>query len=292
VSSRIRIGVALVVGVVIIGGAFYLRGQTEVLPTGILSVSGSPTRGSIAETDKNNNGINDWEESLQTLTINSASKTGTAIAAGGDYEPKTLTDRFAQKFFEEYTTSDASGSSDPAAQQAFLNSSIAQLSGEALDTPYTQKDIRIGDSSPQALRDYGNNISDIVNRYSGASTENELTVFARVIDNDNAKDYQTLTNISTAYSKVLADTLVLAVPPELASSHLLLVNAYLAVQADVAAMANAKTDPLYALVRVKRYEEDAKALYAVFNTIYSYLYSSGVRYASDEPGSIFQVAGN
>lgn len=286
VSSRVRIVGAIFLGVIIIGGAFYLRNAREyekALLGGIAVSDVSPRREVAA---------GNWEASLRTLTLARASTTaGRVLGTDVDYEADTVTERFAQSFFEQYLASDAVGALTPENQEAFLTDSLKTLAPEVTDTLFTSQDIRTTESSPEAVRAYGNILSEITTRHSGVSSENELAIFARAVAGGDtaSQDFKTLTNIATAYKNVLTDTLNVSAPSEFRDEHLALVNAYLAIHNDIAAMADAQNDPLYALVRTKRYDADVQALYALFTDIYSQLYRAGVRYAADEPGALFQT---
>ncbi len=49
-------------------------------------------------------------------------------------------------------------------------------------------------------------------------------------------------------------------------------------------------DPILALVRVKRYEDDAAGMYYAMKNIFDTLHTAGVRYQYDEPAGRFGLA--
>ena len=201
----------------------------------------------------------------------------------------TMTDSFARSFFENYTRGSLSGALTDSNQDLFLKASIADLFEGASDSLYTARDVLIGESSDAYLRTYGNTIAEITVRHSPQNTENELAIFERFLQTKKDADHIKLTNIANTYSRILADTLKVAAPPELADEHLMLLNAYQAVQRDIDAMAMSMIDPVHALLRVQRYDSDVQVLSEVFSRIYIHLYEQGVRYGGDEPASMFRV---
>lgn len=290
VNSRVRIGGALVLGAIIIGGAFYVRGKEESPVLGTIDVGKSTPRGEVALVDADNDGVSDWEESLRTLSLQKASTTAGEIAgASVDYNPTTVTERFAQDFFENYLETSASGVLTAENQEAFLTSSIATLAPDIADKLYTNADIVLGGSSSEDLRAYGNIIADITIQNSAGNTESELLIFQRAVEGQNPDDFAELTNIANAYNGMLTDTLKVAVPEALADEHLALINAYAAVASNVHAMATMNDDPLLALLRVKRYDTDVAALQSALSGIYHYLYLNNVRFGEGEPGAIFKL---
>jgi len=286
VSKRTRIGGAILLSIGFILGAFYLKYNTVNTQTGAVVAVPQPTvpRTYIAQQ-------NNWENGLESMTLRAAKDAPEIDIEGteGETNANTVTDVFARSFFENYTRSSLSGALSENNKELFLKASLSDLLKNTEDVPYGREDVLIGDSSDASLRDYGNRIAEITVRYSPNNTENELSIFERALQSNSPEDYQKLTNISDAYAQVLADTLKVAAPPDLANEHLMLLNAYQAVQHDIDAMAHASADPVYALLRVKRYDSDVQTLVNTFSRIYLYLHTEGIRYADDEAGALFRA---
>lgn len=276
-----RIGGAVFVGIALIAGAFYISRLQNQTPDsdGLTANSIESTRGILAG--------GNWEEELREMSLRAnpdAAELDFNEAAPVLAEPTTLTEKFSRSFFESYVRTNASGRLENGGQEAFLNASIDSLAAEAGDELYTSRDITIGGSEIADLRAYGNAIAAIVKTHL-PTPQGELTIFQTALANDDGEELKKLANIHEAYDAILTDTLHLAAPSSLAVEHVALVNAYLAVRNDIRAMETAFEDPLYALVRVKRYQDDELAIIASVTRIYRFLYQAGVRYASDEPGS-------
>lgn len=285
-TGILRVGGALFLGIVIVAGAFYLRSQASTAAQVATVVQATPDRTYIESTDKNQDGIRDWEEELRDMTLRTASDAPlyTEPEAEASAEPKTLTEQFSRSFFETYVRNDASGMLNENRKESLLDASIASLEVSARDTLYTKHDIVVGDDSAAVLRAYGNSINEIITRHS-FPTENEIAVFERALQSNSEAELEKLTNIANAYDAILTDTLTVSAPADLLAEHVALVNAYLAIRNDVRAMAASFDDPLYALIRVKRYQDDTAALHASLRRIYMKLEASGVVYAAGESGA-------
>jgi len=282
--KRTRTVVALVVGLLIIGSALYFKGEEGTAPASVVAVGDESTRSYI-------NSEGDWAKELDVMALRAAEDAPEIEIEGVASSTLlgTVTDSFARTFFEEFARGELSGALDDSNKELFLQASVAKLTQTTDDTLLTKNNIRIGtENDLAALRTYGNTIAAITQRHTAGTTEDELTILKRGLASENEEDFATLTNMAAAYSRILADTLEVFVPPELADEHVLLVNAYQAVGNDIAGMSEGLTDPVYALVRLQRHEEDAKAMATALDRIYQTLSAKGVRYTSDEPGALFQ----
>ena len=119
--------------------------------------------------------------------------------------------------------------------------------------------------------------------------ESELNILHEAITTDDASVLEKLDPTITAYERLLADALATPAPEELVNDHLLLVNSYQAILSDVKAMRFSFDDPLYGMVRTRRYESDILSLNTSLSHIYTYLYTAGVRYTGEEAGALFRI---
>lgn len=292
VNSRIRIGGAFLVGVGIILGAIFIRpAPTESTAAVVRAVEGDgvTARTYIPSADSNRDGVFDWEEEIdsvvQEVTEDLPQITLDEIGET-DY---SLTGTFARSFFEDYLTRSLSGSLTEENVDLFLTSTILSVERDVRDTFYTRKDIINGQDTPAAERAYGNAVAAAVQPYLDDTAESELVLLERGVLEEDDGAYQELTNIANAYERALTATLLVPTPPDFVGAHLTLVNAYQKVANNVSAMAEADTDPLHALLRIGTHEEDIATLQAAFERIYKRLHESGVRYANDEPASLFNA---
>jgi len=286
-GTRVRIAAAFVVGTLIIGGAFLLK-QTATDSEGVDVVAITQPQSTRTYISKGT----DWTRELQAATLRAA-KDAPEITIGeasaSEAAGNTVTDTFARSFFESYFRGNLSGNIDETNSSFFVHDSVATLASAGQDPLLTANDVVIGAATDVSIRAYGNRLVEIMKHHLSNYTEDELALFAQALQANDTSKFDTLTNIADAYEHILADTLKVAAPPQLIEEHVALLNAYQALGNDIDAMAAGQTDPVYALVRVQRYESDAQALLDALSRIYTLMYRAGIRYTKDEPGALFQV---
>lgn len=286
-NKGIRIGGALVLGIVMVGGAFFLRASGDAEEEQFAITVAEPARTYIPKTDTDGDGTPDWEEELQAATLRAAKDAPEIDIENASGTQDTLTAAFARSFFESYLT-EGGASGDSLAQEALIAGAMSDLAQNAEDDPITLNDIITGSDDTAALREYGNRIAAAVSKNSAdLGTENEADIFIRYAETNSEEDKQALEAIRNSYAALLSETLLIAAPPQLIHEHLALVNAYQAIRNDITGMIETHADPLHALLRLQRYQSDALVLYESVSALYSTLYNMGVRYATDEPGAMF-----
>jgi len=283
-SAQKRIITAIIASTAIVSGALLLKGDPITFTNNshndanAIVVTAAPERSAIAIADSNNDGTPDWQESLLTTTpIAVAPETSSYLP------PDTLTDRFALEFFEQMVRNENNGAFGQS-PEALVAASSQALVSQAVDTPITTKDITVGsDNSSAALASYGESIAAIIQLYSETNPQNEVTILESAL---RAQDEDLLTELDgkiAAYSKFLEETKQLIVPSKIVNQHLNLLNSYQALLSDITAMRNAFADPMLALLRLKRYQDDVFGLTISISTLYTTLTEQG---ASWPQGSV------
>lgn len=239
----------------------------------------APERNYIPVADSNNDGIPDWQEILdgtEPIALDPATV---------DYEePSTLTDQFARTFFEGYVRDKGYGEFGSSPEEIVANTSV-NLQNQALDRLYTFDDIVIGTGNTvEDLKQYGNAIAlvNLQNRIP-VSTRNEIDIVDEAVASSNADVLQELDVIIESYTNIHDGVKNSAVPPRIAKEHLDYLNALNAVRNDITGMKQAFTDPLYALLRVKRYQDDVAGFYQTILNLQNAILDAGVVYSPDDP---------
>jgi hypothetical protein len=278
-SAQKRIMTAIIVSMTVVSGALLIKGAGNGVSqnsTGsdanAIVVSAAPERSAITITDSNNDGVPDWQESLITTTpIDIEEKDSNYLT------PDTLTSQFALEFFEQIVRSENSGVFGQSPEELVAASSDA-LVAQAVDAPITRKDITIGnDTSEGALTTYAKNAIAIVETYSEQNPRNEMEIIQDALRTQNPAVLTELDAKVIAYTKFLEETQRLTVPSSVATEHLNLLNSYQAIRNDIVAMRNAFTDPMLALLRLKRYQDDALGLTRSIDQLSIVLIQQGVQ---------------
>jgi hypothetical protein len=139
------------------------------------------------------------------------------------------------------------------------------------DVVLTAQDINPVPSSPEAIRTYANTIASILINNNVPNAENELTIFRQAMDTQNPAVLNKLDPLITSYKNMRDQTLATPVPQGFEKQHLDLVNVYQAIYAGISDMKLGFSDPAVALIRIKRYPDDARGLGNALTNIYTAL---------------------
>lgn len=284
-----RIGATILVSTAIIAGALILRGDTNQQNVATV-VNGEPVvvteaakREAIPIADSNGDGVPDWQEALQ----NTAPVEVTEATSSFFMEPTTLTDQFALQFFEQMVRNEQYGDFG-AAPEALVQNFSTKLAATAVDKPITEADIlESGDNSPAALAAYGERLAIIMLSHDDTSNENEAVILERALRDNNPEELRKLDDKISVYRNILTDTLATRAPSSVALEHVILLNAYQAILNDLVGMRNAFADPMEALLRVKRYQEDADGLARAIVIMAEKLTAGGAQWPANSP--VYQI---
>lgn len=289
-KGKFGIGGAIIIGIVMILGAFYVKQNNSAQAQGTLVIP-MEVRTPLHTKDSNTNGIPDWEEDLQANifeTIQIPTTTNATSSEGGTYvPPTTFTGKFSEAFFKDYLQGKVNGKdfSDPT---EFINSAVDTVENSTASKRHTRLEIVIIPSTPESIRAYGNRIAEIT-QINTVESENEALILQKALGTSDKSELDKLDPIYTVYTNIITDTLAMEVPETLAFEHLELLNAYEAILTDIGAMRIAFSDPLYALARTKQYQEDADSLFNALKNIAQKLTENEVTYSKDEPGAFFYL---
>ena len=112
-----------------------------------------------------------------------------------------------------------------------------------------------------------------------------MTIMVDIVNNNEVtdKDIEDLNLVAKMYKGTLEDTLSISVPKEFAKEHLDLINVYNALYHDVLGLTELINDPVKALIRVKRYQDDVVGLTIAMENMYR---------ALDKAAYVFQTSDN
>ncbi len=276
-----RIFGAVVFGVLLVCGSFaythFNRAEIESTPTGlVVAKSDQPLRNYIGSNDKNNNGVPDWQEALRTeepIKLDS-------IATSTYEAPTTVTGQFAVDFFQQIVQNKKFGEFGDTPEELIAQANSDLVRDAQSDTLFSRGDIIIlPNTTPELARTYANEIADITIRNGiPADTPNEVLILERAIQRSNPEVLNELDVIIDSYQGMVIEMKRTPVPNELVNEHLDLLNVYQIILTNVEAMKLAFEDPLYTLLRLQRYQDDATKLFFAFTGVFDAAYEAGARF--------------
>ncbi len=248
-----------------------LQEQSTTNPATVIN---TPARTYIAVTDTNGNGIEDWREEFLTEEPIVMASTTTFVM------PETITDQVGIDMFESMVRGKALG---PFAdtETELVDTATARAIKAGTDTMYTERDIVTTNTNNITVRAYGNALGQSVVDNSSKYGD-ELAIVNRALQTNNGTELDKLNDIALSYKKLRDEALNTPVPDQFIRVHLDLINTYNAMYNTISGLQLAVSDPMVALVRIKRYQDDALGLqYAISNLITALDPYNSVFYADD-----------
>lgn len=271
-------------------GSYFLASEKtsapNLDPTAAVVAGPAPEREPIEVRDSDNDGIPDWKEEFgYTHPIEITQQ----VPETESYTiPDTLTNRLAIDLLTSTVHAQGYGPFGPT-QEQIIGSAAVEIGAAGEDTLYTRSNIEIvQNNSLDALRAYGNKVAEIalVNSIP-AETRHEIEIFQSALYSEDQSLLAELDPIIASYSNMKDGMLLMSVPSSMSPFHLDLLNTYNAILADIQAMQNVDNDPLYTMVRMKRYFDDVQGMSNAIANLYAALYQSGVRWTTDDIATDF-----
>jgi hypothetical protein len=321
-DTRTRtITISLIIAVVLIVGAFYYSGHSLSLhPASANAESSEELLKAYAEKDTDSDGLPDWQEALYgtsptnahsvrpTLTDSQAvaqglvtpqyadaasanaptpSKKATTVP-GPAAAPGSLTEQFAQLFFNNYLGN--RGSTPPSADemQTFVQSAIAELETSQVKTDaYAATDMKVAGNGGDALRAYAGAMDDAFAAHTVQLPYDELTYFSDAVEKNDATALKNVGLIGAAYVNVSRDAAKASVPDEAAAAHLALVNAMARLGNTINDMATVDDDPIRAMLGLQSYPGDLATFVSALGAMNQVFTGESVTIARDAKGGSF-----
>ena len=278
---------ACLVGFAMVAGAYVLStfGESNFKTQQAAVIVAQP-RVAIAVTDENDNGIEDWRDEFittQPLVVEPIEST---------YEtPTTLTGQLGVDFMEDYIRSKSYGPFGRDQTQV-VEDAVDILTTESAYRLYDTPDITILPTPADAdVVTYANTIALAITNNDPGGTESELDILNRILKTPEADPAETakIAAIADAYANMRDQTLATPAPAFFVKQHLDLINSYHALYEGITAMAMANEDPALALVRLKRYQDDALGLQIALQNMYTSLVPYASLVGPTDPALLFVI---
>jgi len=289
IISSPRIIGACIIGCALVAGAYTLSnfGSSWFAPTQTASVAvtESVPRAAITVTDNDQNGIEDWRDEFVTNEPIVLPQIDEA------YEPPdTLTGQLGVNFIEGYLQNKTYGPFGRS-QEEVIDNTVNVLTEQTAHELYDTPDITIlNEWDDQDIRTYANTMAlAITNNNQKQITEGELFILSDILTNNNVGRISELESLANTYLQMRDTSLNIPVPAFLVKEHLDLINTYHALHKDIEAMTLVINDPAFALMRLKRYEDDAAGLGYALENMYQALSPYASLVQPSDPALLFVI---
>ncbi len=289
IAGASLVGVALILGALVIknfggGGSQYpttAAVTTKTMPTTI------PERDFITVTDSNGDGVEDWrEEFVMQAPIELPAGTSSVAFT----MPTTVTDQVGIQLFETLIRSKANNIPTQSNEDIAIRTA-GKIQGLAQDTLYTTSDVTVISTDPVSIRRYGNTMGQSMINHN-VKSEGELEIMYQAVQTNDAEAIKKLEPLAEMYKKLRDDALATPVPDRFVAEHVLLINAYHAMYRNLSDFQLVFDDPIVALLRIKRYQDDATALGIALNRMYRNAAPFATLFREDDPAMIFTAFSN
>ncbi len=283
---------AFVVGFALVAGAYTLsnfnapRINTQNEPIYGLAAASALDRNYIAVTDTDSNGIEDWREEFVNDT---PIVIDTEVVGPVQYTPPTsITDTIGIQLFQNFLQAKGRGNVGPTTDQVVTDTAELLRATAVQDYIYKLNQIQVIATSDDAIRTYANTLGQILIN-NNVQSEGELVIIERAMQTEDPKELEKLDPLINMYKNLRDQTLATPVPAGFEKQHLDLINVYNAVYATLDGMKLAFADPVVALLRVQRYQDDTKGLRIALQNIYSSLVPHVRLFTESDPAAVFLV---
>jgi hypothetical protein len=282
---------AFVVGFAMVAGAYTLsnfnapRVDLQKEPMYGLAAASAPDRTYISVTDTDNNGIEDWREEFVNdtpLIIDSE------VAGPVQYTPPTsITDTLGIQLFQNFLQAKGRGNVGPTTDQVVTDAAELLRTTAVQDYIYKADQILVVARDDNSIRTYANTLGQILINNNVSGAEDELVIIDRALRTENIDELNKLDPLISMYKNMRDQTLATPVPAGFEKQHLDLINVYQAVYATLDGMKLVFADPVVALLRVQRYQDDATGLAIALQNMYRSLQPYDSLFSDTDPGLVF-----
>ncbi len=278
---------ACVIGFAMVAGAYVLSNFGK--PSGTFqnaqiaqSQQAAPVRSAIVVTDENDNGIEDWRDEFVT--------TEPLVIANDDstpYEaPTTLTGQMGVSFVQDIVRSRnyGPGGSD----ERVIAQTISSLEQQTSQTIYDTPDIKMSHQTDgESVRAYANAVALAIIENNQTTSDNELLVLQDILNRNDENKIEELHTLAELYRLTRDAIIEIPVPTTVAKEHLDLINTLHAVHHDILGMTLTFDDPVYSLLRLKRYEDDVLGMSTSLENMYLAFEPHAALFNPNDPAVFF-----
>ncbi len=238
--------------------------------------------------DSNNNGIQDWEETLWGLDpkgdgsenknyiVNKKKQLNNGTLPIEDSASLTNNDKLAREFFAMIISLQQSGNLNEDAIKNISNSVGANVVAEDIKDIYTKDMLRVQSTTTITVGSYQNAMQKIMRKYSGTDIGDELSFIGQAVAGNDPQVLRVGTSIANSYRSLGKDIMTVSVPSSLATTHLELANNMEKTARSLENMNRLLEDPMSGMTAIVQYKRYNDALLLNMEQIQTFFIKNGI----------------
>jgi len=293
IERRKKIVIALIVGVLILGGAYALSKSASERRIYENAVDNqTATVGDLIDRDTDKDGVPDWEETLWGTnpelsdtdgdgTLDRAEVDALRQAAGVPIEPDasektTETDAFARQLFASIVSLKSSGELTPENIQSLSNALLTEVTADDTGTLYAIKDLIIRPVSAESRAAYADGLVRISERYGKQPVVSVIVTAATALEKEDKTILEAILINAKLYKEMASELLALPVPEDIATEHLSMINSYIQISLGIRNIEQILDNPVVGLSGLVAHEQGQRKLAEITGKITTYFSANGI----------------
>lgn len=192
-----------------------------------------------------------WQNELSDVSKN----TTQVQTEGTSQTEETATDIVSRSLISNYLALKENGLLNQTSAQKLVDQTLTltdQLGGDViLDTKLNI----VADNGVQSIIDYGNNLGNILKKYSSQPIKNELEIITQAVESRDPSKTNELDSIIITYEQIASDLSKMPVPQTFVKAHLDMTNGLKVMAISLTEIKTVFSDPIKSLSSLQLYQE-------------------------------------
>lgn len=284
---RKRILISAVLGASLIGASYLIStNSVQKITYRNPSSKDSVALRSLISQDTDKDGIKDWEEALWGTNPRSSdtdkdgvpdaaeieamrSAAGFATTTGGNGEGMNETDVFSREFFAAALSLKESGNLNDVSIGSLTGVLLEGLAASTTASFYEEKDLILSRNSSKTA--YKSALLGLSQKYAPYRLGTELNIIAEGISKESKAVLEKLGSYASSYERLSKDTMLIAVPEDIALVHLESANSYKGMAIALRQIMNVIENPITGFTAFSEYLLYEKRAETALKTLEIYL---------------------
>lgn len=209
-----------------------------------------------------------WKNILTKIDTNSVKTTN--VVAGDTYDAGTITAQMARDFFSQYLLTVKDGGSLTTDQANIISERVLSIPEytKTQAVVYIPANIHmVQKTDAETVKTYHQKLNAYLKVSSEQIKDDPIVILATALQKNSEKELKRLDPLIVTGRTLIKNLLSMEVPANVSGAHILLLNSFSSILADVEAMRISLDDPVKAFTALGQYQKDASNLQIVLEGI-------------------------